>query len=83
MTGYLRKQVADKTNIHIETLRYYEKIRLINPPERTEKGYRIYHDEIINKINFIKSAKESEFTLEEIKELFMISENQNHNLSFR
>ena len=80
MTGYLRKQVANKTNVNIETLRYYEKIRLINVPKRTEKGYRIYSEETITKINFIKSAKESGFTLEEIKELFQISENKNHNL---
>lgn len=81
MTGYLRKQAAEKANINIETLRYYEKIQLINPPDRTENGYRIYPEEVINKINFIKSARECGFTLEEIKELFQISENQGHDLN--
>ncbi len=81
MKGYLRKQVANKTDVNIETLRYYEKIQLINPPERTEKGYRIYPEETITKINFIKSAKESGFTLEEIKTLLQISENKSPNLN--
>ncbi|GEM_PF-3708375 len=43
MTGYLRKQAADITNINIETLRYYEKIRLINPPERTTQCLACFH----------------------------------------
>ena len=81
MKGYLRKQVANKTDVNIETLRYYEKIQLIIPPERTEKGYRIYPEETITKINFIKSAKESGFTLEEIKTLLQISENKSPNLN--
>ncbi len=64
-----RGQLAKITDINIETIRYYEKIGLIPKPLRTESGYRIFTEEDINRIKFIKRAKELGFTLKEIKEL--------------
>jgi len=67
MTGYLRGQVAKMANVNIETLRYYENHGLIPAPMRSESGYRIYSEEVLSQLTFIKNAKASGFTLNEIK----------------
>ncbi len=69
----LTGQVAKKAGINIETLRFYVKKELIPDPVRTNSGYRQYPEETIDRIHFIKSAKNLGFTLIEIKELLSIS----------
>jgi len=59
-------ELAKKTNIEIDTIRYYEKVGLIPKPQRSEKGYRHYDDRYVNYLEFIRKAKEMTFTLEEI-----------------
>lgn len=69
MEGYKVGQVAKKVGINVETLRYYEKIKLMPKPKRKESGYRYYDDLDIKRLHFIKRAKELGFSLKEIKEL--------------
>jgi len=52
-----RGELARKCGIHIATLRYYEKCGLLNPPPRSQAGYRLYPDKDIAKIHFIKNAQ--------------------------
>ncbi|MBL4935038.1 MerR family transcriptional regulator [Clostridium sp. YIM B02515] len=70
MEYFLRGQIAKMANLSVETLRYYEKIKLIPMPTRTEKGYRLYSKDVLLTLDFIKSAKNSGFTLEQIRTLF-------------
>lgn len=72
MANYLRGQLAAKANINVETLRYYEKIKLLPTPARTSGGYRYYPEETLTRLEFIQQAKDSGFSLEEIKQLFSI-----------
>jgi MerR family transcriptional regulator, copper efflux regulator len=65
-------QVAKKTDISIETLRFYERSGLIPEPPRKESGYRQYPEEIVPVLRFIKNAKDLGFTLAEIKELLSL-----------
>ena len=58
MKFYTIGQVAKQANVNIETVRYYERKNLIPEPPRTESGYRQYTSEAIQKILFIKLAKE-------------------------
>ncbi|BBI34084.1 MerR family transcriptional regulator [Cohnella abietis] len=67
MSGYLRGQIAKIANVNIETLRYYENYGLISSPIRSEAGYRLYTEEVLSQITFIKNAKACGFTLKEIK----------------
>lgn len=67
--NYLRKEFADKMNINNETLRYYENSGLLPCPERNKLGYRVYNEDSIKRIDFIKKAKACGLTLDEIKEL--------------
>src|SRR5699024_20325 len=51
------------------TIRYYERLGLIPEPNRTEKGYRMYSPQTVDRLNFIKRMQELGFTLNEIDKL--------------
>ena len=72
MTGFKISEVAEKSNVNIETVRYYEKRQLIPEPPRTRAGYRIFSLEDVDRIKFIKRSQELGFTLNEIKQLISI-----------
>lgn len=76
MADYLKGQIAEIAQINSETLRFYEKIKLVPPPMRTKSGYRVYSEAVLNRLEFIKNAKASGFTLKQIKEMFNIVENR-------
>ncbi len=62
-------EVASKAGVNIQTLRYYERRRLLEKPERTASGYREYPSETVRLIRFIKRAQDLGFTLKETGEL--------------
>jgi Hg(II)-responsive transcriptional regulator len=62
-------EIAQKVNVNVETLRYYEKIKIMPKPKRKESHYRFYDELDLRRLLFIKRAKELGFTLKEIKEL--------------
>ncbi len=66
-------QLSRATGIPIDTVRYYEKQRLLPPPGRTASGYRQYQAGDVLRLNFIRRAKALGFTLEEIRELLALS----------
>jgi MerR family Zn(II)-responsive transcriptional regulator of zntA len=59
-------EVASRSGVAIETLRFYEKSGLIEPAGRTESGYRLYDGGIFERLSFIKKAQSVGFRLEEI-----------------
>jgi DNA-binding transcriptional MerR regulator len=62
-------EVAKKSGIGIEALRFYEKSGLLDQPERTYSGYRLYDESVLERLAFIKQAQILGFTLDEIKEI--------------
>ena len=66
-------QVARRTGVGIETLRFYERSGLLDAPVRTESGYRLYGNEAIETLEFIKRAQTLGFTLAEIKRIMIES----------
>jgi len=72
MNGLTIGRLAKKVSIGIETIRFYERQGLIEPPPRTDCNYRVYPEEEVNRLRFIKRAKNLGFTLSEIKELLFI-----------
>lgn len=62
-------ELADKCGVNKETIRYYERLGLIPEPERTEKGYRMYSQQMVDRLHFIKRMQELGFTLNEIDKL--------------
>lgn len=65
-------QVAQKAGIGIETIRFYERKGLIEEPPRKESGYRLYKEDVVNRLAFIQQAKSLGFTLAEIQELLFL-----------
>jgi MerR family copper efflux transcriptional regulator len=61
-------KLSQLTGVAKETLRYYEKVGVITPPERSANGYRIYQDWHIRELKFIKLGQSVGFTLNTIKE---------------
>ncbi|MET1025385.1 MAG: MerR family transcriptional regulator [Pseudoxanthomonas sp.] len=66
-------QLARQTQVPIDTIRYYERQRLLPEPPRSTGGYRRYAEDDVARLNFIRRAKGLGFTLEEIGELLTIS----------
>lgn len=62
-------EVSKRSGIGIESLRFYEKSGLLDKPERTDSGYRMYDAGVIERLAFIKQAQVLGFSLEEIKRL--------------
>ncbi|MGH2575456.1 MAG: MerR family transcriptional regulator [Ignavibacteria bacterium] len=67
-------QLANRTKLTVQTIRYYESIKILPKPKVKESGYRLYSADYIDKIDFIKKAKELGFTLREIKSILKIDE---------
>lgn len=65
-------QVARRSGVGIETVRFYERQGLLNKPDRTASGYRQFDEDVIARLQFIQRAKELGFTLNEIKELLSL-----------
>ena len=72
MNGLTIGRLAKQAGIGIETVRFYERRGLIEPPPRTDSNYRVCPEEEVNRLRFIKRAKSLGFTLSEIKELLFI-----------
>lgn len=59
----------------VQTIRYYEEIGLITPFSRTEGGHRVYGPEDVQRLKFIRHARELGFGIGEIRELLQLSDN--------
>lgn len=67
-----RGQVAIAANVNAQTLRYYERRGLFPAPSRTPAGYRLYGQDAVTRIRFIRHARELGFSLEEVRELLAL-----------
>ena len=61
--------LATKSGVHIETIRYYEKIGIMPKVPRTSGGYRRYGPQELKRLAFVRRGRELGFTLDEIREL--------------
>lgn len=60
-------KLAAATGVSPDTLRYYEKEGLIDPPARAASGYRQYDDAHVARVRFVRSAQALGFSLGEIR----------------
>ena len=65
--------VARRAGVGIDTIRYYERMSLLPKPQRRVSGYRDYGPDAVERLRFIRRAKDLGFTLEEIRELLALS----------
>jgi MerR family transcriptional regulator, mercuric resistance operon regulatory protein len=66
--------LARRSGVHIETIRYYERIGLLPVPPRTSGGHRVYCDHHLKRLIFIRRSRKLGFRLEEIRTLLGLAE---------
>lgn len=69
MRGYPIGVMSKRTGVNIETIRYYERIKLMPKPDRTAGGNRQYNEDQLKRLFFIKSSRELGFSIAEIRAL--------------
>jgi DNA-binding transcriptional MerR regulator len=62
-------EVSKRSGVGIEALRFYEKGGLLDSPSRTFSGYRVYGEEVLERLAFIKRAQALGFSLDEIRRI--------------
>jgi|JTFN01.1.fsa_nt_gb MerR family mercuric resistance operon transcriptional regulator len=67
-------ELARRSGLSVETLRYYERRGLIPPPERLPSGYRVYPPAIVQRLAFIRRCKALGFTLDETRDLLQLQQ---------
>jgi len=75
MNTYRIGDVTKKTGLSADTLRYYEKIKLLPGVSRNASGIREYDDKDISRLKFIQRAQKMNFSLAEISDLLKMREN--------
>lgn len=65
-------ELAKRAGVGVQTIRYYERRRLLLPTGRKKSGYRLYDEGALKRLVFIRSAKEMGFTLKETGELLAL-----------
>lgn len=70
-------EAAHAAGISAKMLRYYEKIGLMRPVVRTESGYRVYGDDDVHTLRFIRRARNLGFSIEETAELLALWRDKN------
>lgn len=62
-------ELASKSGLSRDTIRFYEREALLPQPQRTPAGYRLYDPDVIARLLFIKQAQALGFSLTEIRDL--------------
>ncbi|MCJ8322466.1 MAG: helix-turn-helix domain-containing protein [Rhizobiales bacterium] len=70
-------KLSSRTNVNIETIRYYEKIGILPRPMRTQGGNRQYSDDDVKRVIFIKRCRNLDYSIEEIRALLKLADDDN------
>jgi MerR family mercuric resistance operon transcriptional regulator len=65
-------ELAVRAAVNFQTLRFYEREKLLPEPPRLSSGYRAYPNSAVRRVRFIKRAQDLGFTLAEIRELLSL-----------
>jgi MerR family mercuric resistance operon transcriptional regulator len=71
-------EIAKQSGCKVETIHYYEKIKLMPEPARTEGGHRIYDATQLKRLKFIRKCRGLGFSIKQIKELLTFIDEPNH-----
>jgi DNA-binding transcriptional MerR regulator len=62
-------ELARRTQVPVRTIRYYEEINLLSRANRTESGYRMFDEDHVRRLGFIRTARRLGFRLDQIREI--------------
>jgi DNA-binding transcriptional MerR regulator len=68
--------LAKATGTKVETIRYYERAGLLPVPGRTPGNYRTYGPAHLNRLSFIRRARDLGFTIEQVRELLDLADDR-------
>ncbi len=71
-------QIAKLAEVTPDTIRYYEKLGMMSHDVRTEGGFRLYNEDDLRRLQFIRHGRQLGFTLEAIAELLSIRVEPEH-----
>ena len=71
-----RGKLAKATGTTIETIRFYEKIGLLAPPERTAGNYRAYGQDDVDRLSFVRRARDLGFSLDQVRTLLDLADDR-------
>src|SRR5215467_12877677 len=71
-------EVAQRANLSIDTIRFYERKALIPTASRTVGQFRLYTSEDVGRLTFIKQMQGLGFSLQEIKQLLNLRDRGGH-----
>lgn len=71
-------EIAKLAEVTPDTLRYYEKQKMMDHGLRTEGGFRLYTEDDLQRLKFIRHARQLDFSLESIRELLSIRIDPQH-----
>jgi len=74
-------KVAKAANCKVQTIRYYEQIGILPEPARTEGNQRIYNQQHLDRLSFIRHSRELGFSLEQIREILTLVDEPTHSCS--
>ncbi len=57
---------------NIETIRFYERIGILAKPPRTKGGFRVYRQDHLKRLTFVRRSRELGFSLDEVRELLRL-----------
>ncbi|MCD1636718.1 helix-turn-helix domain-containing protein [Martelella mediterranea] len=66
-------ELSRRTGVKVPTIRYYEQVGLLKKPERTEGKQRRYGSEALERLTFVRHARDLGFSLEAIRDLLLLS----------
>ena len=66
--------LSSRAGVKVPTIRYYEEIGLLPNPARTESNRRIYDEKSVDRLCFIRHARELGFEIETIREMLVLAE---------
>lgn len=72
MTAIAIGELARRSGVNIETIRYYERAGVMPRPPRTAGGHRAYGDADVKRLSFVRRARELGFSLDDVREMLRL-----------
>jgi DNA-binding transcriptional MerR regulator len=65
-------ELAERAGTSVKTIRYYDRIGVLRPAERSESGYRLYGEDALDRYRFVRAAQAVGLRLGEIREVIAL-----------